>query len=68
MGLNACRLGQLLRLGHQSDGLQHIKAANGTACQMHLGTALHGSGLDLLVKIKVRKGTNGNNDQAHTFF
>ena len=68
VGLNACRLGQLLRLGHQSDGLQHIKAANGTACQMHLGTALHGSGLDLLVKIKVRKGTNGNNDQIHAFF
>ena len=68
VGLNACRLGQLLRLGHQGDGLQHIKAANGTACQMHLGTALHGSGLDLLVKIKVRKRANGNDDQIHAVF
>ena len=36
-----------------------------TAGQVHLGTALHGSCLDLCVEIQIRKGTDGQNDQIH---
>ena len=35
---------------------------------MHLGTTLCGSGLDLLIKGKVRERANGNDDQIHAFF
>ena len=63
MGLDAGSLRQALRLRHQGDGLQHIKAADGTAGQMHLGAALHGGCLDLCVEIQIRKGTDGQNDQ-----
>ena len=59
MGLDAGSLRQALRLRHQGDGLQHIKAADGTAGQMHLGAALHGGSFDLCVEIQIRKGTDG---------
>ena len=68
MGLDAGSLRQALRLCHQGDSLQHVKAADGTACKMHLGITLCGSGLDLLIKGKVCKRANGNDDQIHAFF
>ena len=35
---------------------------------MHLCPAFHGSGLDLLVKIEVGKGTDGDDDKVHALF
>ena len=58
----------MLRFGHQGDGLQHVKAADGTAGQMHLGPAFHGSSLDIGIEIKVCKGTDGDDDEVHTLF
>ena len=59
MGLDAGGLRQALRLCHQGDSLQHVEAADSTAGQMHLGTAIHSSCLDLCVEIQIRKGTDG---------
>ena len=52
-------------LCHQGYGLQHVKAADGTTCQMHLGAALPGGLLHLLVKREVSEGTDGQDDQIH---
>ena len=62
--LDACCLTQLPGPRHQGNGLQHIKAADGAAGQMHLCPALPGGLLHLCVEIQIRKGSNGNDHKV----
>ena len=65
VSLDAGLLVQLQGLGHESDGLQHIEAADGTAGQMHLCAALPGRLLDLFIKREVGECTDGQHHEVH---
>ena len=65
VGLDAGLFVQLLGLSHEGDGLQYVEAADGTAGQMHLGPALPGRLLDLLVEGEVGERADGQHHEAH---